>query len=344
MFILVSLVLLWLLVGVWKTSSSQWYVMPFSTNATLPLRGILALMIVFHHFPVFFPRDYAYINVADGWGGAICSLFFLFSGYGVTKSYVAKGDAYIKGFLSKRLPKIVIPASIVLGGHILVRFMIGGGDLGLLVSDISNILSVLSHYWFIYTLFIFYFVFYLSFRFFRNAVYGTLVVCVAAIIYYYVTKEVLRYSENWWNSIHGIAIGSIIANMEPKVKPWLENNKTMYRHFVSVIILIVCTYNIIGCYLFFLPAWGTVFFFLLPFFVYVCNSFIQIPTSAVFCWMGKISLEIYLVHVSVMLCCRYYISNIHLCLVMTFILTLILATFLNKIAYAIDKYYHQKTW
>ena len=314
MFILVSLIILWLFVGAWKTSDGQWHVMPFNTSGTLPLRGILAIMIVFHHFPVFYPQDYAYISVADGWGGAICSLFFLFSGYGLTKSYITKGDEYLKGFLSRRLSKIAFPAVVVLGVHVFVRFVVGGGTYDSLISDISNMLSILPHYWFICTLFIFYLIFYLSYKFFRNAVSGTILICIAAIIYHYITKDVLHYTVNWWSSIHGIAVGSIIANVEPKVKLWIENNKTTYRLFMSFIILIVCAYSLVGCYLFYLPAWGTIFFLLLPFFVYVCNSFIHVQTNAVFCWLGKISLEVYLVHISVMFCSVVDITSAtHIC-------------------------------
>lgn len=300
MFILVSFVLLWLIVGGGKTSDGQWHVMPFNTNAILPLRGILALMIVFHHFPVFYPENYACINVADGWGGSICSLFFLFSGYGLTKSYLIKGDLYLKGFLFKRLLKIALPAALVLGAHFIVQFVVWGCDYDLLILDVTNILPLLPHYWFIYTLFIFYLIFYLSFKVFRNAMYGAVIICIATVIYHYITKDILHFTENWWNSIHGIAFGSIIANIEPKVKPWIEDNKTMYRLFVIFNIFMVCIYNTIGCYLFYLPAWGTVFFLLLPFMLYLCNSLAPLSQCRVLNFFGGISLEIYLVHKSVM--------------------------------------------
>jgi peptidoglycan/LPS O-acetylase OafA/YrhL len=333
MWILDVLILSWLFAGVFKTIKSGNALNPFNRSATIPLRGILAIMIIIHHFPVWYPKEYACINVADGWGGAICSLFFLLSGYGLTKSYLTKGDVYLKGFLSRRLPKIAIPACVVLVIHLFVRFLVGGGTFDVLIIDLSNLSIIFSHYWFIYTLFIFYLIFYLSFRIFRNAVYGIVFICIAAIIYYYTTKDILHYTENWWNSIHGIAIGSIIANIEPKVKPWLENNKVTYRFLMSFIILIVCAYNFIGCYIHYLPAWGTVFFFLLPFMVYVCNSFVSLPQCRTLNFLGGISLEIYLVHKSVMDMLHPFVTSAHVFFVSVILLSIVFAWTLKKVTY-----------
>jgi peptidoglycan/LPS O-acetylase OafA/YrhL len=164
-------------------------------------------------------------------------------------------------------------------------------------------------------------------------VYGIVFICIAAIIYYYTTKDILHYTENWWNSIHGIAIGSIIANIEPKVKPWLENNKVTYRFLMSFIILIVCAYNFIGCYIHYLPAWGTVFFFLLPFMVYVCNSFVSLPQCRTLNFLGGISLEIYLVHKSVMDMLHPFVTSAHVFFVSVILLSIVFAWTLKKVTY-----------
>jgi len=61
MWILDVLILSWLFAGVFKTIKSGNALNPFNRSATIPLRGILAIMIIIHHFPVWYPKEYACI-------------------------------------------------------------------------------------------------------------------------------------------------------------------------------------------------------------------------------------------------------------------------------------------
>lgn len=42
-------------------------------------------------------------------GEMAVSVFFLMSGYGLALSYAKKGDAYLNGFIKKRLWKLLLP-------------------------------------------------------------------------------------------------------------------------------------------------------------------------------------------------------------------------------------------
>lgn len=299
MIVLVSLIIIWLVIGLWNTQGKAWRCQNFDNSAILPLRGILAVMIVLHHFPVFYPIAFSWMNVADGWGGAICSLFFFFSGYGLVKSYLFKGNAYLKHFFSKRLSKIVIPACVVICFHLVaLQFYIKGNFLSFILG-FKNILEILPHYWFILTLFLFYLVFYLAFKC-KNEYFALFLICITSIIYYYFTKDILKYTENWWNSIHGFAMGAVIAKIEPFCVPFLNRYKGQYTLLMGTFIASICIYCLVGCYIYHLPGWGTIFFFFLPIIVYVCNSFVNVTSFGVFQRLGLISLEIYLVHISVM--------------------------------------------
>lgn len=68
-------------------------------------RGILALLIVFHHLC----KRYVFLMSSEGnaYGITVVGLFFFFSGYGLVKQYVLKGESYCNGFVLKRAKKLL---------------------------------------------------------------------------------------------------------------------------------------------------------------------------------------------------------------------------------------------
>jgi len=78
-------------------------------DATLPLRGIAAMGVVFHHISqeTQFQRA-AEMSLFVNVGFLFVAIFMFFSGYGLIKSMDSKPD-YMKGFLRKRLPVIIVP-------------------------------------------------------------------------------------------------------------------------------------------------------------------------------------------------------------------------------------------
>lgn len=85
----------------------------FSKQATVPLRGLLAIGIVLHHLSLRLVEaspDCHWIWLQFSfWGAPIVAVFFFLSGYGLMVSLITKGQEYLDGFLKKRLLKIVLP-------------------------------------------------------------------------------------------------------------------------------------------------------------------------------------------------------------------------------------------
>lgn len=300
MWILDVLILLWLFAGVFKTIGSRNALNPFDRSATIPLRGILAIMIIIHHCPLDRPNEFSSISFADGWGGSVVSIFFLLSGYGLVRSFHLKGKAYLKGFFYKRLSRILIPAIIVLFAHVAVEVFVTGGDWYSFLFKISHPLITLPHYWYLVTIIIFYVIYWCLFKILGDSWFSVVIICSSAILYFLIVKDYLHLTENWYHSIHGFAIGTIIAKIEPCCWSYIQSHKRTYLIMSFMIMLAICTYFFIGCYIHFLPGWGTQFFFFVPFMVYVCNSLISLPRCKMLSFLGGISLEVYLVHVSVM--------------------------------------------
>lgn len=104
-----------LLIGVKKAPKGEFHEDFLSLKISKGIQGVCAICIVAHHFiqPYFYNGDktgalgsFALI------GFLFVGIFFFFSGYGLFKSYKTKPD-YLKGFLRKRLPVVLVPLYIV---------------------------------------------------------------------------------------------------------------------------------------------------------------------------------------------------------------------------------------
>lgn len=109
MYLFLSILFFWLCLAICKGKRLPG---DFSVEATLPLRGLLAVGIVLHHISQRVGQA-----VPDVWGlsqfeflGApIVAVFFFLSGYGLMKSLRVKGTSYLDGFLRKRMTKVLLP-------------------------------------------------------------------------------------------------------------------------------------------------------------------------------------------------------------------------------------------
>ena len=321
------LILIWLGFGaknVVGLSDASFHLYPFDTKAVLPLRGLLAIMIVLHHFNTLYPEDFYWLSQAGFWGVPVCTLFFFFSGYGLTISYINKGRGYLSGFFSKRLSKLFIPILITIVIHLLFTFFIGEINGDDILKGLSAGVPILPHLWFVCVLLLFYVIFYLCFRFFqkmRNAIWGVWI-CILAYMF---AIHKIGWGGYYIASIHGFGFGVTIVVLYKKIKGFIERNPKNFLFGFTIITCAIFIYSTIGCYLYYLPAWGSVVSWVLPLMVIGCSSFYVLPLNKVLHFLGGISFEIYLVHVSVMLLMHSYIQNTTLFFVLTLVITLCFA-------------------
>lgn len=104
-------VLFWLLIlaGSSFAGFSRCYEDSTSLEATMPIRGIAALGVIFHHISQ--NGDFQKLHLMSPFvnaGFLFVAVFMFFSGYGLIKSLDAK-PGYLKGFFSRRLPVILVP-------------------------------------------------------------------------------------------------------------------------------------------------------------------------------------------------------------------------------------------
>lgn len=180
-----------------------------SKESTTPLRGIFAILIIFHHISQRTSSGYIF-NTLSYFGFLNVSIFFVLSGYGLMYQSNLKGDSYLNGFISKRFPPILIPyinVSIlyyILRNSLHIRTRIKDLLLGLI-----NGTPIVSFSWYVIALCYFYLSFYLSCKIFKKYIH-----ILASIFFFTCLYCILCYSCNyepwWYNSIFSFLFGLIL--------------------------------------------------------------------------------------------------------------------------------------
>lgn len=93
-----------------------------SAKALLPLRGLCAVGIVFHHVTQNVSCDGTLVfKFFDFTGPMFVAVFFALSGFALSSQYDRKGQAYLDGFLKKRLGSLLLPYFLYVILYFLVR-------------------------------------------------------------------------------------------------------------------------------------------------------------------------------------------------------------------------------
>ncbi len=319
------LLIIWLGAALFRNNISRDVLDSFSTKSTHPVRGILAIMIVLHHFSTLFADEFPWLEQASFWGVPVCTLFFFFSGYGLTASYLCKGKEYLENFLSKRMKKLVVPIFIVVAIHMVLLALTGQFEINSLLSGLLHGSPVLPHLWFVCALIVFYLIFYVSMRFVPPFWRGISLIFFCTIIYVVIIK-LLDWETYWSLSIHGFVYGMLVATQDKKVSLLFDKYPILLLVCFTVFTLFVNAYCLLGnTGILRLLAWGTLYYWMLPIVVYGLTRLHPIPSSKLLTHLGKISLEIYLVHVSVMLFMHPLISGALLFFIVTISFTFVCA-------------------
>ena len=264
-------------------------------------------------------------------GAPVVAVFFFLSGYGLTRSLNCKGEAYLHGFLYKRLSKILIPLVLCSIVYSLVDITILGGQF----SNIKQDWPFLPNCWFCLTIAVYYFAFYVFAKWYKGKVKALMMALFLFTIAYIALLKSLQFGNWWFQTPISLNMGMLMACYEENMRNVL---KTSYR-LIAVILLLA----LVGCgYLTQLEdidGWPIGFMslsVLLGVFVYamVCRS--PLPNNKVLCFLGKYSYEIYLVHgaiISVLFGRAYtYIADWwHVFILLTLLVSFAAAVILRKV-------------
>lgn len=246
MILFVAVLLLLFLVSLIR--GGEW---SFGKDKMLPLKAVLALLIVADHLT--FSVDAAWLMPFRKWGAPIVSLFFFISGYGLDKSYLAKGEKYLQGFFKRRMLKVIVPALIVFGLYCLICWK--SHDV---IAEVRNWLVYgsfpLPNYWFVGEIIFMYIAFWLSFKCFSGRWKQVVLLVLTAVLT--VVPILIGYDRCWWVGTFAFPAGVLFSEYESAIKDRAMKSLWSYSIAVGICLALVFLlyisnnqYLFIGCYI-----------------------------------------------------------------------------------------------
>lgn len=278
----------------------------FSSEQCTAVKGLFAMTIVFHHLAIATDSG-RIIPLFTHVGYLAVALFFFISGYGMMKKTMSD-EHYLDGFVLKRVNKIVIPYAVVICIYWLASLPT---DNAYSAKDVA--LSLINGYpiaensWYIIVCLFMYAVFWLAAKVSKRKP-AIIVLCevIFCILWIPLAKQ-LNYGQWWYISNFALPIGMLWAMYEGRILALLSCAKkyavTVILAFLLVVISFALTY--FGDSSIYYTVSSTAF---VTFFAIVCMK-LRLGNPAL-SFLGKISMEIYLIHGLFISMFRSNIANI----------------------------------
>ncbi len=310
----------------------------FDKTTTLPLRGLLALLIVSHHLgqnTAIYPLS----NFTSEIGLQIVAVFFFISGYGLCVSYMVKGKAYLDGFLKKRMGKLLPKFIFLTVGVALIYHCFSPMSLEIQASNfITKGRTPLPFSWFIYAIIYVYLAFYLCALRVSNPRNIGLLFTLSIIIYALVSSKVLHFPVWWHITIISVNVGYFVACFESGITKIMETHKfVLYSTLAAILFISFCAMKNNEFMTF---AWQEVWIISQAVAVYAIIRTLHFVQWNWLCQIGVFSLELYLIHgIPLILGKHMGLENWALWL-FTYALSIASAIMLNR---AYDLIFHRRT-
>lgn len=267
---------------------------PFDLDATLPLRGLLAILIVCHHIG---QKSAGYIPglscIFVSMGLQIVAVFFFISGYGLFVSYKKKGEKYLQGFLKKRYSKI-LPVFLVLSILCIFIDLYNGHSLTHLFHRYSSGVTPLPYSWFIYAIIYVYAAFYLSALIGKNITRTGVIFTAFLFLYIIIIRFIVGFPQYWYITILCTSAGYFTAYFERDIEEYLSSHR--YIFFSSVIAFLFLSFCAMCKIIVISQELTTLWLIAQAFSVYVIVRILGFINWKILALVGGFSLELYLVH------------------------------------------------
>ncbi|MBQ6334471.1 MAG: acyltransferase [Erysipelotrichaceae bacterium] len=290
--IILFLIVLWMRIDIKDEQDSL-----FSLRNSVVLRGLLSLLVVFDHLAPLYGKG-VIMPLFGELGFIAVGVFFFLSGYGLMKQNLVRTD-YHKGFIRKRLFKILIPY---------LCFTILYGLYYLLIGEAYSVVEVLlafvkgdpivSYSWYIMEILLIYPIFYLSLLLCKKGGIRILLFNMFSCALLCLLFWVLAYRDVWYRSTYMYIAGLACALYEKQLIRYLKRYWAITMSFSLIFVFIL---------------YGQRHLFVLR---QLCIQVLLMGLSYRFAFKnrfleftGSISLELYMVHGLVIKAVRRFISS-----------------------------------
>lgn len=281
---------MWLIVSFFRVKHGC-QLREFDKKATMPLRGLMALLVVSGHlvghgiFTIEAMR-------AISWARPAVGTFFFLSGYGMTKS-LGGGGKYLRHLIPRTCVKLFVPLACIMAIKGLYMVAIGTFDVRSLFETYLNGKTPLcEHSWYVFELFFFCICFYLAGMFVNDGRLFAGFLFVSTIVLHVVLRYAFKWPSWWWVHAFAFPVGSMFARHEMVV---LDRIK---RHGSVIFLVGLCAWTMLVGLRFLWGGYGSevVFSGLIGVFVAICSYCTPLPQTRFMMLLGAVSYEIYLTH------------------------------------------------
>ena len=314
-----------------------------SNKSTKSLKGLLALLIIFHHVSQKITTGENFSNF-EYMGRYIVALFFFLSGYGLYFQY-SNNAKYMENFLKKRLVRIFIPFFVFIVIYVFYRATLGEVvNVDFFLSFWRDHSNIVYNGWFVNSIIVLYVIFYVSFKMkdskssFYMLIFLTLV---------YIFLKVYQNHGDWeYVSMMAFLLGIFWMKNRISIDKYIEENyfvflvsfsilMYVFRHYEAIMKNIGITnkyvyYGIVGnlCTMVFV-----VYFLLLTNKLDFSNKYLN--------FLGDISFEIYMIHGLVMhYLGKFFVSspvNDVIYTIVVLLVSIVFAYYIKKLIIVIEK-------
>jgi len=264
----------------------------FDLAHTLPLRGILATLVVLGHLDTVVSAQ-TKILMPFHMATPAVAVFFFMSGYGLMLSFSKKSGSYLQNFILKASIKLLIPLLVTTCLYQGMLFILGDFSIEKILIDLaSGKETPLIHSWYVYALFLFYILYYIVLKYNNETkkwMGGILILLM--LIYYVVTRYILNWPFYWWLTCMAFPMGFFYSRYEGKIKMFLKDN---YWVTFPIIIGLLSIKLLSGMYT---PFFAELPYILLGPIIAIILYRIPLPIgNKILNFLGSLSFEIYLTH------------------------------------------------
>ena len=314
-----------------------------SNKSTKSLKGLLALLIIFHHISQKITTGENFSNF-EYMGRYIVALFFFLSGYGLYFQY-SNNATYMENFLKKRLVRIFIPFFVFIVIYVIYRATLGEVvNVDFFLSFWKDHSNIIYNGWFINSIIVLYVIFYVSFVNKDSKISEYKLVFLTLV---YIFWKAYQDHGDWeYVSIMAFLLGVFWMKNRVFIDKFIEKNyfiflvtfsilMYIFHHYEDIMKSIGITnkyvyYGIVGnlCTMIFV-----VYFLLLTNKLNFSNKYLD--------FLGDISFEIYMIHGLVMhYLGKFFVSsgvNDVLYTIVVLFVSIIFAYYIKKLIIIIEK-------
>lgn len=201
---------------------------PFERDATACVKGLFICLVFLSHISGYLldagssvPGDKIVRGFLGILGQMLVAMFFVYSGYGVMKSILAKGDTYVRAIPVRRIFRTLFRFDIAVCAFLLLNVVLGTRpDVGKIALSLVAWDSLGNSNWYIFAVVLCYFVTWVWALAFRSpakpgftalsSLVGVFALCIVALSF---------VKERWWyDTMMAYPLGCIIAAKKERIK------------------------------------------------------------------------------------------------------------------------------